>query len=136
MRRSGLLGIDVHGLQLDGVLFGVATRRRGRQIFNLRVSLQYFKCFARKNFRSGSNPLCSIPLLNFPVSEYLIAASGSLRGGASGCRSIIYICVVIRGSTSTSVRIVLNNNAGRAIERCMPLGVDVKLLGNPEAINI
>ena len=134
MCRRGLLGVDVLGLQADGVLLSIRGAARRSDVFHLGVAGKYGVRIAGIDLDAGRLPIAAVPLLNHPVAEHLVAVRRRLRRCASRGLGAIDIRVGISGSTSAAICVVFNDDTGSAVERRTPLGVNIELRGDPETL--
>ena len=77
-------------------------------------------------------PICGIPFLGDPVSEYFITAGWRCR--RCSCRSFRSVDIdrIIGRCVGSSIGIVFNIYPGCAIESCAPLSIDIQFRSDPE----
>ena len=131
----------IHCLQLDGVVVVMLAviddlinnfMRSG--ISNLRVGHVDSEGPASGDGRLGVNVLLAVPRLQHPVIEEL-ACGGCRRSAGAHARVVLVQGGVVRCIGAT-VGIIDNADSLSADNNLGPLGVEVELLGDPEAVDV
>ena len=119
MRRRRLLGIDIHCLELNGILVSIRRIARRCDCLYFCICSQDLKGLTRVHLCFSVCPSslsaigCLVPSLNNPIGELL--PSRSRYRSSSGGKGAVHIGIGIACSSGAAVQIINNANAGSTV---------------------